>query len=42
MEKLSNCEIILNIEMIDSFRGGNQELEIIFTTEEGERYRLFF
>jgi hypothetical protein len=42
MERLVNCGIILDIEMIDNISGGNQYFEIFFTTQTKERYMLIF
>jgi hypothetical protein len=42
MEKLVNCHIELEIEMIDKISGGNQEFEIFFTTTDKKKYRIFF
>ena len=31
MEKLVNCDIIIDIEFIESISGGNQEFETVFS-----------
>jgi hypothetical protein len=42
MERLVNCEFILDIEMIEKISGDNQYFEITFTTQTKERYKLVF
>jgi hypothetical protein len=42
MERLVNCPIRVDIEMIDKVSGGNQEFEVFFTTTDKKKYRLFF
>ena len=42
MEKLTNCEIVINIELIELIIGGNERFEILFTTKSDEKYRFIF
>jgi hypothetical protein len=42
MGKLVNCEIILDIELIEKISGGNQRFEISFTTQAKDEYVLIF
>lgn len=42
METLINCNLILNIEMIENISGGNQYYEILITTEDKSKYKLVF
>jgi len=42
MEKIVNCEIIIDIELIENISGGNQYFEIEFVTKEKDRYKLSF
>ena len=41
-EKLINCKIIIDIELIDKIVGGNQYFEIYFTTSNNEKYKITF
>ena len=40
MEILTNCNIIINIELIELESGGNQKFEIVFITKDKEKYKL--
>jgi len=42
MQKLKNCEITLDIELIELISGGNQEFEVAFLTKDKEKYKLVF
>ena len=42
MEKLKNCEIIIDIGVIENISGGNQEFDILFSTKTGEKFKLSF
>lgn len=42
MEKLVNCQIVVDIEMIDKIEGGNQYYEIFFTSRDKKRYKITF
>ncbi|MFC4652618.1 hypothetical protein ACFO26_06815 [Lactococcus nasutitermitis] len=42
MEKLINYQIENEIEEISNISGGNQIFEIIYSTEKGEYYKIFF
>lgn len=42
MEKLTNCNLILDIEIIESVSGGNQSFEVVFFTTDKEKYKLIF
>ncbi len=42
MEQLMNTELILDIEEITAFRGGDEWFEIDYLTKEKEAYRLSF
>ena len=39
-EKLLNCKIIIEIELIDKIVGGNQFYEIYFTATNKEKYKI--
>ena len=41
-EKLINCNIIIENELIDKIVGGNQFYEIYFTTTNKEKYKISF
>ena len=42
MEKLTNCDIIIDIEFIENISGGNQNYEILFLAKDGEKYKIIF
>lgn len=42
MEKLVNCNIIVEIESIDKVSGGNQVYEVHFTSADNVKYKLMF
>jgi len=42
MEKLVNCNIIIDIEHIENISGGNQTYEIFFTAKDKVKYKLIF
>ena len=42
MERIVNCDIIIDILNIELISGGNQEFEIVFLTKEKERYKIIF
>jgi len=42
VEKLTNCEIIIDIGAIEQISGGNQVFEIVFSAKTGEKYKLLF
>ena len=42
MEKLINCDIIIDIAMIENISGANQYFEIIFSTKDKIKYKLIF
>lgn len=42
MEKLSNCNLIIDIESVENISGANQEYEIFFVSTEGDRYKVVF
>jgi len=42
MQSLKNCDLILEIELIESISGGNREFEIIFSTRSREKYKMIF
>lgn len=42
MEKLTNCEIIIDIESIENISGGNQTFEVLFSTKEKQKCKLIF
>jgi hypothetical protein len=41
MEKLINCNIFLDIHMIENISGGNQEFEILVTSTNGKILIVF-
>ena len=40
MEKLKNCEIIMEIDMIEYISGANQHFEVIFLTKDKTKYKI--
>lgn len=42
MEQLTNCDFTLDIELIETIMGGNQEFSIWFTAANAEKFRLDF
>ena len=42
MEKLVNCNIVIDIELIELISGGNQDFEVVFSTKDKERYKIVF
>lgn len=42
MEKLVNCNIFVDIEIIDKISGGNQFYEVFFSTTDKINYKLVF
>lgn len=42
MEQLTNCDFTLDIELIETIMGGNQEFSICFTAANAEKFRLDF
>jgi len=42
MQRLRNCQFIIDIEMIENISGANQVFEIIFTTTDKEVYKFIF
>ena len=42
MERLVNCNIIIDIEHIEMISGGDQYFEIMFSTRDKEKYKLVF
>jgi len=42
VEKLINCDIAIDIEMIENISGGNQQFEILCATKTGGKYKLVF
>lgn len=42
MEKLANCSIAADIELIDKITGGNQYYEIYFTSTDKAKYKIIF
>ena len=42
MEKLENCNIVIDIESIDKVSGGNQFYEIFFVSSQRIKYKLIF
>ena len=42
MEKLENCNIIIDIESIDKVSGRNQFYEIFFVSSEKIKYKIIF
>ncbi len=42
MEKLENCEFIIDIETIDRIMSGNQLYEIYFTSTDKIKYKFVF
>jgi len=42
MESLMNCEITLDIDLIENISGGNQTYEISFSAKDNLKYKLIF
>ena len=42
MQRLANCDITIDIEVIEDISGSNQYFEIFFSTPKKERYKLIF
>ena len=42
MAKLSNCDVLLDIESIELVSGGNQCFEILFVTKNNEKHKMVF
>lgn len=42
MEKLINCDFILNIECIESISGANQYYEVVFSTKDKMKHKIIF
>jgi hypothetical protein len=42
MECLANCDIIIDIDLIDSITGGNEYFEISFSTKEKGKHKMVF
>lgn len=42
MEKLLNCDLIVDIERIDSISGANEAYEIFFTAKNRKKFKLAF
>ena len=42
MEKLENCNIVIDIESIDKISGGNQTYEVFFISKENIKYKIIF
>ena len=42
MEKLENCNIVIDIESIDRISGGNQTYEVFFISKENIKYKIIF
>ena len=41
MEILVNCEIVVDMWLIDKISGGNREVEIFFTSDDKKKYMLY-
>jgi len=42
MERIKNCDIIMDIEMIDNVLGGNRYFEVLLTAKDTTRYKIIF
>ena len=42
MENLKNCDIIIDIELIELVSGGNREFEILLATKDKGKYKIIF
>ena len=42
MEKLVNCDIIVNIQLVEQISGGNRWFDVTFLTEDKVRYKIAF
>jgi len=42
MEKLANCEFVIDIDMIENISGANQSFEVTFSTVNKKKYKFIF
>lgn len=42
MERLLNCNVILDIELIENITGANQRFEIFIITKNKKKYKIIF
>ncbi|MGI6668348.1 MAG: hypothetical protein ACOX4M_02600 [Acetivibrionales bacterium] len=42
MEKLKNCNIVIDIEEIELISGANQEFEVLLMTKDKKKYKIVF
>jgi len=42
MEILKNCNIIIDIELIENITGSNQYFEVVFSNQNKEKYKMVF
>jgi hypothetical protein len=42
MERLINCNFIIDIELIENISGANQYFEILFTTEDKTKFKIIY
>ena len=42
MERLRNCEFIIDIEMIENISGADQYFEVIFSTTDKKKHKFIF
>jgi len=42
MERLTNCDIIIDIDLIEFISGGNEFFEVTFLTKEKEKHKIVF
>ena len=42
MERLVNCNIVIEIESVNQIQGGNQYYEVFFSTPENIKYKIIF
>ena len=42
MEKLINCDIVIDIELIEMISGANQYFEVTFLRNDNAKYKLIF
>jgi len=40
MGKLANCEIVMDIDMIENISGANQHFEVVFSTKDKLKYKI--
>ena len=42
MENIANCEIVMDIDMIENISGANTFFEVVFSTKDKTKYKFIF